>query len=353
MPTTLDPIQYLRSRLQDCARYSPTPDDLDFVKENGIEGFLYKTLLSKKFRKWKVSDEYSKDIHKQVEYVVANKQPITGTWFFGGYKLWSLASAPEVDWAEFFSIAYFLSYLAPIAALYPPGAKFEFWAAHASIMQRQSNIAPETCRIYRASFAKLLDIFRPHLPENFKIELHSFDELYPNEAEYQAELEPLIASMVRSYEAEWSPELKERKAKTSAMNIQWPGAEDWTKLSEMDKQVKIRLGPIVHDGYCRLARINQAIRGPGKLDLSATPLPSGSIPIGTASGSVTKFWTGLGVLEQKNGKFNERILSPQQIEEVKQIKHAEQVISLIPLKNFEMIRIYPELRFSNRSESRD
>lgn len=341
-----DPIEYLKSRL----RASQAPKTVAAPADN-VEEQLFRLLTRKPYRKWKVSDTYSSEIKKQITFCVASGQPLTPVWFFGGYKLWSLVSSPEPDWAEFFSIAYFLEYVAPVAALYAPGVKFEFWTAHASIMKRQSNIPDKVCTEYRKAFETILQCFRSFLPRNVTIELHSFAEQYPDEAEYSRELEAHIADVVKQYETAWSPELKERKAKTSRMNIQWNGDEDWTTLSETEREEKIRMGPIVHDGYCRLRGVQDGVRGPGRFDLSATPLPSGSIPIGMTKTSVTKFWTGFGVLERRADGFADRILSPKQLESVESVEHETVPVDLVPLKNFKTIRVYPELRFSDSNTS--
>jgi hypothetical protein len=342
----LDAQSYLESRLKTCSVVAK--GGTFHAPSDSLEDAILSHLLSKRFRKWAVSPEYLQEIRAQVRYAISQRRPIEPTWFFGGYKLWSLPSAPEVDWAEFFFIAYVLSYIAPIAAIYEPGVHFIFWTAHPSIMQRQSNIPEADCLRYRQTFSKLLEHFQPGLPKNAHFSLRCFDELYPNEKDYSSELELHITEVERAFREDWSAEQKEKKKASSTLNIQWVGAEDWTTLSPDEKLEKIRLGPIVHDGYCSLSSVNKALRGPGRLDLSTVPLPSGSIPIGTTASSVTKFWTGFGVLEHRGDRFVDRILSPQQLEEVKSLPSEEIPIDLIPLKNFQTVRVYPELRFSNR-----
>ncbi|MBU0569304.1 hypothetical protein KKB40_00795 [Patescibacteria group bacterium] len=106
-------------------------------------------------------------------------------------------------------------------------------------------------------------------------------------------------------------------------------------------------GPIVHDGYCGLKKLQQALYGPGKIILTSYRTPWSSIKIGTSSSSVTKYWVGNGVLENREGKFVDRILSLQQFNKVKDQPHEVVQTDLIPLKNFKEIWVYPEeLRFS-------
>ncbi|USN53657.1 MAG: hypothetical protein H6760_00600 [Candidatus Nomurabacteria bacterium] len=340
------PSQYLQHRLESCGHYELTASDHVLLKEKGMEEFLYAKLTSKKFRKWRIQESYQKEIREQIRYCVEKNIPIEPTWFFGGYKLWSLPGSPEPNWAEFFTIAYFLQFISPIAAAYSPGVTFKFWVAHASIMLQQSNIPIKECIKYREEFNRLLSFFRKYLPSNIVVELHDYSELYPDQNEYEQELEQCILNTERKYHEEWTEDRKRIKRTTSELNIQWSGAEDWTKLGESEREEKIFRGPLVHDGYCALSRVNEALRGSGKLDLSATPLPSGSIPVGTSASSVTKFWTGVGVLEKHDSRYVERILSPQQWNAVQGLSVQIEAIDWLPMKNFHEIQVYPELNFS-------
>ena len=65
-------------------------------------------------------------IRSAVEKNIANNEPIKISFPFGGYKLWSLEETPETDWAELFSIMYFIRWLKPVCALYSKGVVFNF-----------------------------------------------------------------------------------------------------------------------------------------------------------------------------------------------------------------------------------
>ncbi len=338
----MDSCRYLDKKIKNCARTDLFKTDHEIFKENGAAEFVLRRLMSKKFRKWKVGPEYAAELKASVDYAVNKQQPINTTWFFGGYKLHHFPSSPEVDWAEFFNICYLLNYISSIAELYKPGVIMTYWAAHPSIMKRQSNIPESSCLVYHYSFNRLLSGFIKYLPDNIKLELRCFSELYPVEKKYSEELEPLIEKIKKEYN-DWPAERKNKKEATSKLNIQWRGAENWAALSAEEKREKIKMGPIVHDGYCRLSGVNKAIRGLGKVDLTATPLPKyNSITIGTTSASVTKFWTGFGVLEKTADSYVDRILSPRQFDSLRDKKHEVVKCDLIPLKNFNEICVYPK-----------
>src|SRR5690606_15491872 len=102
---------------------------------------------------------------------------------------------------------------------------------------------------------------------------------------------------------------KQTMLTTSELNIRWDGAKDLTGLSENEKREVIAMGPVYHDAYCALGKRRQFNRGEDKIVLFTTVIPN-AIAIGTTKASVTKFWTGFGVLEPRGDSFQPRILSP-------------------------------------------
>ncbi|MFA6272270.1 MAG: hypothetical protein WC693_04160 [Patescibacteria group bacterium] len=336
----MEPNKYLEEKIKTCVQTEIRTVDREFLNSQGMEEYIYRMLTSKNFRKWKIVDNYIEEIKKSIKYAVSKNEPLELTWFFGGYKLWRISSSPYVDWAELFSIIYLVNYASSVATVYDPGVKIIFWAAHPSVMKYQSNIPEEDCLNYRESFNMLLNIIRPSLPNNITVELKSFEILYPNPKEYLEELNRMILEVEREYKKGWTVERKDRKNASSVLNIQWQGAENWRDLSAAEKEEKIRRGPIIHDGYCRLSKIGQVIRGLGKIDLTATPIPNGSIAVGCTSSSVTKFWTGFGVLEKRGDGYVERILSPKQLDSIKGRPHDIIKSKIIPLKNFEEILVF-------------
>jgi hypothetical protein len=332
--------KYLEEKIKTCVQTEIRAVDREFFESRGMEEYIYRMLTSKNFRKWKIIGNYIEEMKKSIEYAVLKNEPLELTWFFGGYKLWRISTSPYVDWAELFSVIYLINYASSIAAVYNPGVKIIFWAAHPSVMKLQSNIPEKDCLKYRESFNQLLDVVRPNLPKNITVELKSFEILYPDNEEYLKELDQMISAVEREYEETWTMERKDKKTASSILNIQWRGAENWENLSTQEKEEKVRRGPIVHDGYCRLSKIGQVIRGLGKIDLTATPIPSGSIAIGCTSSSVTKFWTGFGVLEKRGDDYVERILSPKQLDSIKDKPHDIIKSQIIPLRNFQEIWVF-------------
>lgn len=340
----MDVTSYLKNKLEHCTAYSLTDADRAVLKRDGIEALIFKTLTSKKFRKWAIDDKTQNEIKHAIHLNVSRNEPIKLTFPFGAYKLWRLPSTPEVDWAEFFTLAYYSQYAAPILAGYNPGVLFSF-SSDDIIVERMNNVPAADCLTYIRTFSQLLDVFRKHFPPNMKMELVRVADMYPDKAEYERELAEQIKEYTKIYAA-IDPKKRDAKNKSSALNIRWDGVRDLTGLSDQEKSEMIEFGPILHDAHCAVSRRRAFVRGENKIVVFSNPV-NNAIPIGTTKSSRTKFWVGLGVLEQRGEKFYDRILSPEQLERATMEEHDVVPIDLIPLKNFSEVWVFRrEFQFS-------
>jgi hypothetical protein len=334
----MQPQDYLNHELHNCANYKLTADDTARIEHEGIEAYMYAKLTSKKFRKWAVDESSELQAKRAIQMTVAAGMPLQFRFPFGGYKLWRMPSSPEVDWAEFFSIAYYAKYLAPIAAAYKPGLEFQF-ASDDVIIERMDNVPVADTSAYFNSFQQLLEAFRPHFPANFNMSIVRIGDLYENKDELEKEL----ATNVKRFTVEYAttvPETKKQKMyTTSELNIQWDGATNLTSLSPEEKRQKIEQGPIYHDAYCALSKRREFNRGDDKIVIFTTVIPN-AIAIGTTKASVTKFWTGYGVLEATQSGFSDRIISPSQLAQREGQPCTTVPINLLNMRNFTDIRIY-------------
>lgn len=326
---------YLRILLQECGKYELSEGDKNTLENEGIESFIFQAVTSKKFRKWSLTQDTKERIKKAISLCVAKNAPIQFTFPFGGYKLWRFPTAPEVDWAEFFTISYYASYLAPITSAYKPGVLFSF-SSDEVIVEELDNIPQKDTDLYHKSFIILLEQFSLFFPANLKMELVRVRDRYSPEA-YKKELKENIERARKIY-LDMDYRKREKLEKTSALNIMWKGKVDLSGMSENEKQKKVSFGPMLHDAYCALSKRRAFVRGEEKIVIFPVSTPN-AVAIGTAKSSVTKFWTGFGVLEKTN-TFLPRILSPKQWEQAKNASHIAQKSMLIPLKNFKEIIVY-------------
>ncbi|MBI4426026.1 MAG: hypothetical protein HY567_00445 [Candidatus Kerfeldbacteria bacterium] len=333
----MDAPAYLEGKLRHCTAYELTKTDRAVLERDGTEAFIYKVLTSKKFRKWSIDETTQNNIKKAIQLNLAKNEPIKLTFPFGAYKLWRLPSTPEVDWAEFFTFSYYCQYVAPVLQAYQPGVLFSF-SSDDVIVERMNNVPHTEPEAYIESFKQLLENFRKYFPPNMKMELVRVADMYPDKSEYERELAEQIQEYTKTYAAV-APKKREAKNKSSELNIRWDGVRDLTGLSDQEKREIIDFGPILHDAHCAVSRRRAFVRGANKIVIFSNPI-NNAIPIGTTKSSRTKFWTGFGVLEQRDEKFYDRILSPGQLEQASNEDHDLVPIDLIPLKNFANVWVF-------------
>jgi hypothetical protein len=330
--------EYILSELQHCTDYVLTDDDKALVDKQGVENFIYAKLTSKKFRKWAVDESSEQQAKKAIQLNVAAGKPLQFRYPFGGYKLWRMPSSPEVDWAEFFAIAYYSKYLAPIAAAYKPGIEFLF-ASDDVIIERMDNVPVADTDAYFNSFKKLLEQFQAYFPANYKMDIVRIGDLYEDKAAMEQELVVNVERFKQEYATTVPADKKQKMLTTSELNIRWDGAKDLIKLSETEKQAVIEMGPVYHDAYCALSKRREFNRGEDKIVIFTTVIPN-AIAVDTTKSSVTKYWTGFGLLETNGDTFKAKIVSPTQLEQLDGKRCELVVTNLFDLKNFKDVRVY-------------
>jgi len=340
-------IDYLESKLKKSSQYELTSEDKLFIEKEGINKFIFQKLSSKKFRKWKLANECILKIEKAVKISITKKEPLHVVFFQGGYKLWRLPSSPEADWAEFFNFAYIIEYLSPIAKAYKYGVDLIYYI-HTLLMEAHDNLTTEEINIYINSLQTLINEFNKYLPKKFKIRILKDADIYPRE-EYFKRLEEGVNIAKETYKT-LTQEKKDNYHSMGNLNIKWKGKEDWSKLSQTERDKKIYRGVLYEmSATSNLPKVMAIVKGDDKICLFTNPSPI-FIGVGSTKTSITKYWIGFGVLESEVGHFYDRVLSPKQFELAKKIEHKKIIVNLFPLKNFKEIWVYSKrFNFSKQS----
>lgn len=334
---------HLKNLLEKSGHYSLSPNDKESIETEGLSAFIFHKIASKKFRKLKMSEEASNHTKAAIDHQVASNQPLHFVFPQGGYKLWRLPSTPTVDWAEFFNIAYLISYVSPIVACYKPGVILTYYHFD-RLMELHDNLTTSEIAAYQTSFISLLQEFRKHFPDNLVVNLVSENDLYPGELYNKA-----IESDYKRAEAEFDSFSEDRKAawvKSAILNIKRNGQEDWSKLSRTEFETKIRRACIYENAaaYC-LTKVWSDVITKNTILIFVKPIAFG-IAIGSSRTSTAKHWVGCGILEEDEDGFYERIVTPSQLELIQHTPHKTLKTNLIPGKNFATISIFPRLHFS-------
>ncbi|XOU94614.1 MAG: hypothetical protein ACNFW9_00955 [Candidatus Kerfeldbacteria bacterium] len=343
----MNPQEYLENRIKDCTKYKLSEADEKFIKDNSLREFLFKQMTRKKFRRYKLTDLTKEKINEALDYCMSDNKPIIFRLWFGGYKLWRYPTTPEVEWAEFFVLAHYCEFLAPLIATYKPGIKLLFTSDDVFV-ERLNNIPKSDTDAYYNSFQKLLDEFRKYFPKNFEADMIRHSALYDSEKEFEVDFTEQVTIAKKTWKSSRTLEQIASKFQISKMNIKWDGVEDLTKLSEEDKQKKIEQSIIYHDALVQMPKIRAWGFTPDKIAISNNPFPGG-IAIGATKNSIVRFWVGTGVLETKDDTYADRIFSIQQYEDSKDISCQEIKVDFIPLKNFSSVKLYNQkFEFANK-----
>lgn len=315
----MQPQEYILHRLDQLKESTEIPDYTD------LPSVIYRLVLSKKFRKYKVDEDYESHIRSAIELNIKNGEPIKFSMVFGGYKLWRLEESPEVDWAELFSLIYYANWVKPIAQIYKPGVWFDFYSDDA-IVERMNGTPKSETEAYCRSFLELLDFIKPYLPENIRFTFSRVGDQYESESAFQQDVDDQMELLRKGY-GDSLPTLSPEQITAIDLNVRTKPKEDHWR-----EQVQF-----IHDGYSKVTKRRPYYRTPDKLVVGTRPMP-GALAVGTTKSSVVKFWVGVGALQNENGQFKEVILSPNQLLTVK--TSLEQIkIPGFSGKNFSRIRV--------------
>ena len=310
--------QYIKNELEKLK----TPSDIQ--PEDDLEAQIVRLLLSKKFRKYSANEDLINHVKESVHYCVEKNQPINLTFLHGAYKLWRLEEAPEVDWAELFSLMYYSKYVKPICEIYKPGVWFDFFVDD-YIVEVLDNYKPEEVKAYIDSYQKLMDFLKLYQPENLKMTITTVGSQFASREDFDQALE-------KQLETTPMPELSDDSARMVELNVRLAdGQSNDPKWREKIYRI--------HDAY----RVIKGGTGyhknrPDKIVVFNQPLPSGrTISLGTTKSSIAKFWVGVGALKPDKDTYKMVVLSPKQLEETS-CKWEDANIGLTG-KNFAKIRI--------------
>lgn len=121
--------EYILSELEKLAR----PVGLEDIGSIPLEDAILSRVMSKKFRKIKADDKAIEITKGAIKYAIEHNRPVIVGALFGGNKLWRFDEAPEIDWAELFSLMYYLRWMRTISSVYEPGACFDYFSQDISV----------------------------------------------------------------------------------------------------------------------------------------------------------------------------------------------------------------------------
>lgn len=320
----MTPKEYILQRLKNLK--TKTVDSPTNQEE--LINLIFKLLMSKKFRKYSPGPEYTEHILSVIKNNVSKNEPIKINLVFGAYKLWRLEEAPEVDWAELFSLIYYTNWLKQVCSIYKSGLWFDFFSDDV-IVERMNNVSSEDTQKYLQGFRKLLEFIKPYIPENLNFTLNRVADQYENQEEFEKDLEESIKKVKEELNGKM-PILTPQQKATIELNVK-------LKPDQANDPFWREKVFIIHEGYARISKRRPYYRTSDKIMIALTPIVN-SLALGTTKTSVVKYWVGAGVLENRGDSFIENILSFKQLASRK-IKEERISIEGLNGKNFKQIKI--------------
>jgi hypothetical protein len=320
--------EHIMTQLQALAQPVPFED----IGSTPLEDAIFAKVMSKKFRKLKADEATIQTAKRAIAYAVKRQEPVTVSFLFGGNKLWRFEEAPEVDWAELFSLIYFVRWMKSIASVYPHGARLDYYSEDVAV-ETLNNITKEETEAYSQSFRGMLEWAKPYIPNGDTVTYRRYGDEYARYEDYLQELEAAKAELLKQNGGKL-PILSEALKAATELNVRlFPGQDD-----DPDWREKVELN---HKALEATETIEHQYFKDESLVMACPTWYSGWIATGSTKRSYAKFWAGVGVLEQSAKGYSELVLTPKQLQAATNEWESVDLPGLTG-KNFSKIRIVQE-----------
>ena len=230
----MTPQDYIISTLQALAQPTPMED----IGNTPVEDAILAKVMSKKFRKLKADETAIGIARSAIKYAVEQSKPVKVRLLFGGNKLWRFEEEPEIDWAELFSLIYYLRWMKSITSVYKHGAHFDYYSQDVSV-ESLNNIPRSQTDQYSATFKAMLEWVKPYIPENVQVTYRRHADEFKDLAEYDMEIEEAKKIVLANNNGKL-PQLDEAQKAATELNVKLlPGQDDdplWREKVELQHQ---------------------------------------------------------------------------------------------------------------------
>lgn len=293
-----------------------------------IEDEIFKSIKTRKFRRYSASDYLLKRIREAIAYNVSRNEPINITFLQGSYKLWRLEESPEADWAELFALIHYATWVKPILSIYKPGVVFDFYMDDL-IMERISNYRRDEILSYQNSFQKIIDFITSYCSENLRFKITTVSSRYSDENDFWNKLNRAIVKWEKTKNIKLNEsniamiDLNYRPLPNEELDVLW--REEIMRIHDAHSYMEDRLK--YREEIGKILAMPHHFRG-----------VETRLFVGSTKDSIVKYWSGVGALRIKGEEFIPTVLSPSQLANAKFSIHNVQIRGL-DAKNFKKIRV--------------
>ncbi len=300
--------------------------DFNNFKDEALIGKDYREkvlnrLFLKRFGKraqYEAAKEYTA---KKVDNILSANLPFIFCFCFGGYKHFWSPTYPEPDWAEIFAIRYLMEYILPIAKTYGGGSILEFESEEVALSY-MNNVPQESLDAYNTKFRELVSYVNSKTNEPVDLNLVLAKDFYDKD-ELLSKMDDYVGEVKKRFD-ELDDEEKAIRLKRAETNILWDGVKDLTGLSDEDRKKIIYDSRILNEAFLDIdyeLRGNEYFEKENLIPLVGTfGYGAGGetwLHVASSKASVVDFWAGMGILEVRENKIIERVISQKQFENIK------------------------------------
>ena len=340
--------QYLKQLLTTFDSYTPSLEDVKLIQRDKTQ-FIVNKLALKKFRKRKLTAETRQAIAKKVGLSIKENRPLHFVIPFGGYKHFWNPSHPEPDWAELFNLTYLTEYVSPVLSVHKPGVIIKY-ASEDLVLNRMNNYPKETLEVYSNVFRQLIDWYNNQTPDNLTFKYFRVSERC-DASKILSGVEKLLPKRKQAFD-KLSKKEQEQEIHRSMRSVFWNGAQDLTKLTDLDKEKRI-----IESRFVELAFYETE----GSKEFMGTYYwednricicfsfgtthdndPFEDLTLGSTYGSIVDHWIGREILKKRGNRLIPDIVSKNQYTDIKDDLKTIVVKELPPHKNYSQIEVLEE-----------
>jgi len=305
----MDIPNYTKQLIENKSDYVLTPEDIKTIQHEGIKKYIFQKLNSSKYKASAITPDYVQKVQDKIDLCVNHNSPIYITLPFGATKNPYLPTAPGIDWAEMFNLAYIREYLKPIAKAYTNGVILEYISV-AVFEEKVNRISQTDTDLYDQQFQKLIEFYQQYLPQNFTLKYSRVSDHIPRDI-IERQLEIKKSELRKTWDQQ-STEVKEYKLLKAKRNLIYDPIDQYANDYILDSA----LG---HDAFCSECWTLDAAPWDKKnmITLGHNYTQGWAIHVRSTYGSSVNFWSGIGVLNRQSDRIVPTVLSAQQYEGVK------------------------------------
>jgi len=288
---------------------------------------LYSLIVSSDFRRTALDSDSINDIQNKIKQQMSEAKPISFSIPFGAYKNWRLRSYPEPDWAEVFNINHLISYAMPIAAIYSPGVLIQYSFTD-EVMDVVSNLPRDSQNSYVVAFEKILMYFQKRLPDNLRLRMVKINDFYSAD-DYRTELQQNYEFNVQNWESKYPKNIRDYKIESARHNLVLNGVKDLTKMSSSELENMYLQSAMRCDALDCLKKRRDFNKYSNNIQIVFVRGPTLSLHLGVCETGSMHFWVGSGIVEERQTRYLQRILSQPKFESLEQAGG----VSLVEVEN--------------------